>query len=441
MKISFMKFRKNHVRHSNRSTIAWGFGLLLLIARIHGQSQLSLTYPFGVPVQQNSGMSFGMGGVANAIAGDYVAMSRNPANLGFIDKTIFSSLYTFGFTQLSESGNHSVFSNSAPIQVSVAFPMGKIGALGLSYDIRSEGLTKFQLPSQLTMLDTIAVTFQPGLVTSGQIATWQIGWGRELPKAYHLRVGATFERIYFSSTETILRTVSEMKQNVIRQTVSSRDSTNTVLAANGFRLGLLLPLNKFKFGLSGEYFFPGDLRRHNSVFSTSSDTVDNRGYLQPVPIDRKDEVLRVRMPPALIAGTSYTISPEWLAAADISTVLWTLYYSHNALPDARDGLALSVSGAVQYSPVIALLSPKYWETIRYAAGFRFTQLPAKESSEFALSLGTGLPIGRGRGEFNISAEAGRRTSGIYSGFAENFVHLAIGINGGRKWAKSSEGNY
>jgi hypothetical protein len=421
---------------SGRLAIATFLYVMSLIFFVFAQSQLSLVFPFGLPILQNSGMSFFMGGTANAVGGDYIVMSRNPANLGFIDKTVFSSLYTFDFTQLSQSSNHDRFVNSVPRQVSLGIPIGKFGTIGLSYDTRTEAVTKFRISAQSFKFDTTAVSFQPGLVATGGIIGWQVGWGREFPKAFHLRAGAVYERVYFSYAETVLRTVSD-----IQRTVSSRDSTYKVLGGDGLRAGLLFPLKKFKLGLSAEYFFNSDLRENNSVYSTSSDTVDTRGYLQAVPIDRRDGIARVRIPPSLVAGVSYSVTSEWLAAVDVSSVLWNLYYSHQMLPNARSDMALSFSGGMQYTPVIALLSPKYWETIRYAAGFRYNQLPANESSEFAFSFGAGLPIGKGRGEFDVGAELGRRTCGKYSGYAENFIHIAIGVNGGRKWVKSSEGNY
>ncbi|HEX7511154.1 MAG TPA: hypothetical protein VF335_07640, partial [Chitinivibrionales bacterium] len=139
-------------------------------------------------------------------------------------------------------------------------------------------------------------------------------------------------------------------------------------------------------------------------------------------------------------GLSYAISSEWLAAADLSSTFWDRYYSNGFLASARTN-ALSVSAGAQYVPVSTLMAPRYWETIHYSAGFRYTQLPANLSSEYAFSLGTGLPIARGRGLLTLGLEAGRRNVGSYSEISENFVHFAVGINGSRKWNKSSFGLY
>ena len=238
--------------------------------------------------------------------------------------------------------------------------------------------------------DTGAVIYQSGYAVSGGTTAWQVGWGREFSTLMHLRIGAAYERIYYTVSRAVVRTISDV--SVTRE---SRDSTYDEVRSNGVRGGLMLPYGKFTFGVSGEYFFPADLLQDNAVYSNSSDTTGPAG-LAAVPLDQKVSSARMRMPPSLVFGASYALTPEWLAAADISSTFWDMYYSHGFLPAARSN-ALSVSAGAQYVPVTTLMAPRYWETVHYSAGFRYTQLPAAQSSEYALSLGTGLPIGRGKG--------------------------------------------
>ncbi len=421
----------SNIRHSARA----GNAALLVfvwatISLISAQSQLSLLYPFGIPVQTNSGASFWMGGAANAVSGDYTAMLRNPANLGFIDKTIFSSLYTFDFTQVAQAGDHDNFFSGNPRQISLGVPFGKFGTVGISCDNRSDAQTKFRSSSEKIGYDMSMIEYRAGLATTGGLVGWQVGWGREVPTLLRLRIGLAYERLYYSYSETVQRTVTD-----VSRTVDSRDSSYTMFGADALRAGVLVPLGKIKVGFSGEYFLPADVKKNNAIYSASSDS----SY--PVPIDRKEYSARVRVPPSVTLGLSYAITQEWLAAADFSSVQWNLYNARGLFADARSGPAPSISAGVQFVPVNALLYPKYVETIRYGAGFRYTELPARESSELALSLGVGLPIGKGRGEFDLGMEIGKRTSAAYSGLTENFVHIAVGINGGRKWSKSSVGNY
>ena len=402
---------------------------------VRAQSQIGLLFPTGLPIRQNSGPSFMMGGSANGVSDDYNCMLRNPANLGFIDKAVFSSLYTFDFTRISQTGGHTNFIEGYPQQISIGLALGIIGAVGLSYNVENNPSSKFQPAQQSALYDNSIVTYQPGLTVSGATTVWQVGWGRELPKL-KLKMGLAYERVYFSSSQSIVRTITD-----VSSTTESRDSTYVGLRTNGLRAGLMLPIGNFKMGLSGEYFFADNLRKDNAIYSTSSDTVSSRGGLVPVPLDQKKSSASMRLPPSLAAGLSYSINKEWLTAADLSMTLWDMYYSHEVLADARKSAALSVSAGAQYVPAPAVMAPKYWETIHYGAGFRYAELPADQSSEFAFSLGTGLPIGKNRGLLTLGAEAGRRTTGQYSGYSENFLRFAIGINGSRRWNKSSMGIY
>jgi len=81
----------------------------------------------------------------------------------------------------------------------------------------------------------------------------------------------------------------------------------------------------------------------------------------------------------------------------------------------------------QFIPAPNLLTPKYWETINYRAGFRYSQLPLKTSSEFALTLGAGLPIGKGSGMFDVALELGKRSDTGYPGYSENFLNVISGF--------------
>jgi hypothetical protein len=410
-------------------------GAVATFSSVNAQSQLSLFFPFGVPLQQNSGTSFFMGGAANAVAGDYAVMLRNPANLGFIDRTVFSSLFAFQFNRIAQAGIYDNFNQGNPRQVSIGIPVGKFGGIGLSCDNRSNAETKFRPAPEKFGFDTSTITYRGGLATTGGLISWQVGWGRDIPELLHLRVGAAYERVYFSYTETILRTFTD-----ISRTIDSRDSTYKTFGADAVRGGALLPLWKFKVGLSGEYYFPAEVKLDNAIYSTTSDTSASSG-ITAVPIDRREQSARVRVPPSFTLGISYTVNPEWLAAVDYNVVQWNSFNGHGLFSSNPSGTTQSFSAGVQYVPVISLLYPKYWETLRYAAGFRYTELPAIKSSEFAFSFGAGLPIGKGRGEFDIGAELGRRTSGKYPDYSENFLQIGIGINGGRKWSKSSAGNY
>ncbi|MGB7567437.1 MAG: hypothetical protein WBM07_06245 [Chitinivibrionales bacterium] len=401
---------------------------LLAFSFSEAQSLLSLRYPFGLPVQPNSGMSLSMGGAGVGLAADYNIMLLNPANLGSIEKTVFSALYTFDVVRISQSSEHTNFFTGVPRQVSFGIPLGKYGTLGASFEEQSDADARFQ-PAGETIIFGLAdtVSFQPGLKSSGGIVSWQLGWGREFEKLGRVKLGVAYERVYFLHAQSDVFTI-----NSTNAYVNSRDSIDVRFSGNGLRLGVMAPLGKLNLGLSGEYFFTATAQGDNAVFSMNDSGI----------VTGTSRNAAVRIAPSAALGAAYSFSSQWSAAADLSGVFWN-YYKSGGLLDTTDrkNAALSFSAGGQFIPAPNLLTPKYWETINYRAGFRYSQLPLKTSSEFAVMLGTGLPIGRGSGMFDVGLEIGRRIDGGYSGYSENFMNVIMGFNGGQKWNKSGMGNY
>jgi hypothetical protein len=146
-----------------------------------------------------------------------------------------------------------------------------------------------------------------------------------------------------------------------------------------------------------------------------------------------------RLPPSLCFGAAYEFSQEWLAASDVSMVFWNKAINYGV--PVGDFKAINVAFGGQYIPAPNLLAPRYWEIIHYRAGFRYTQLQDPDAHETMLSLGVGLPVGGRSGIFDLTLEAGKRVDSKYPNLGENVFHIALGFNSGRKWSKSSRGNY
>jgi hypothetical protein len=423
-----------------RQNLLWaaiGACCLLGFSSAWAQSMLSLRYPFGLPVRPNSGMSLTMGGAGVGVEADYNVMLLNPANLGTIEKTVFSALYTLDMVRISQSGDHTNFITGLPRQVSFGVPLGKYGTIGASFELQSDADSRFQLAGKTIAIDTTeSVGYQPGLKTSGGIVSWQLGWGKKIEKIAGVKLGVAYERVYFSHAQSEVFTVNSItvnsKNDTVSSSINSRDSTSIRFSANGLRAGIIVPLGKLKAGLSGEYFFTGKAQSNNGVFSINDSGI----------ITGTSGSAFVRIPPSAALGVSYVFSPQWLAAADVSGVFWNYFKSGGLLDTtARKDAALSFSAGGQFIPAPNLLTPKYWETINYRAGFRYSQLPLKTSSEFALMLGAGLPIGKGSGMFDVALELGKRGDSHYSGYSESFANIVLGFNGGQKWNKSNMGNY
>jgi hypothetical protein len=392
------------------------------------QSLLGLTYPFGLPQRPNSGMSLTMGGAGSAVASENNVMLLNPANLGTIDRTVLSALYTFDFTRISESSVHSNFFSANPVQVSIGVPFGVVGTFGISLDVRSDRTAFYKDSSQLAYNGN-SWWYEQGISSHGGILVWQAGWGRSLGKI--AQVGISYERFYLFDEQT---KVSQLSLPLV-QLSNSRDSTTVSSSGNGVRAGVQIPVGALRIGISGEYFFSSAATATNALYA--NDNVTDT----PVTNTASSASFYVRLPPSLTIGLSYDVSPEWLVAGDASAVFWRYATIGGPVSKPDSFTAVGVSLGAQYIPAPNILAPRYWETIRYRAGLRFSQLPSHDSYEYALTLGTGLPMGRGTGILDVALELGRRQSSQFAGYSEDFMSLAFGFNGGHKWVQSSRSTY
>ena len=387
-----------------------------------GQSLLGLTFPYGVPVQGNSGMSLTMGGAGCAVAGEHNGMLKNPANLGTVDRTVFSALFSMDMLRISDAGSHTNFFSGSPTQVSIGIPFGIAGTVGLSYELRSDRSAFYRNKAVVGYSDSVLL----GFAARGGLMSWQVGWGYSI--RHVVDIGLSYERFYLDAEQTRLSTMYFSGVET-----DSRDSMKVQGRGNGIRAGVLVPAGKVKLAVSGEYCFTGDAESFTGVYPS--------GSIVPSANTYKTETFSLRLPPSLSLGISYDVSPEWLVASDVSLGFWQLSEFSGMLAQPGAATTTGISLGAQFIPAPNLLTPKYWETIRYRAGLRFTQLPGKDSYEYMLSLGTGLPLGKGFGLLDIGLEIGRRESGLFKDYSEDVVRIGIGFNGGHKWANPIKGTY
>lgn len=384
-----------------------------------GQSLLGSQFPQGIPTRPATGPSLSLEGTGIGIQNDLFGMVKNPANLGGIQRAVFSASASLDFLNLHDNGMTSNFADFNPLLLSLGFPIGKFGALDFSIDQRTNNNLNFRLTQQLDLsptFDAYPDTAQIGIVQNGGTSVWQVGWGYTIKK--RALVGLSYERVYFSS-------YSDSVLQVGNETV---DSSKVVFQGNGIRGGVMVPIKKLTLGITGEYILQNKSNSKHELIMNEEDTIStNKTFtFQPAP--------------SLGFGASYQITPEWLAAADLDVTFWDHFHSSLPTMDLRNK-AVNFSAGGQFIPAPNLLAPKYFEIMQYRAGFRYTQLPSATASEFAFSLGTGFPIEKSSGLIDFIFEYGRRWDTQFNNYNENFVSIKLGINGGRKWYQSSDDSY
>ncbi|HON09574.1 MAG TPA: hypothetical protein PLE24_01800 [Chitinispirillaceae bacterium] len=401
--------------------------ILSLAACVYSQSVLGLKYPFGLPLQSGSGPSLSLGGAGTGVSDDYFGMVDNPANLGTMNRAVFNAAFSLSLLNIYEDDKRSNHAGFGPRLLSFSFPLGMIGALGFSYNQQTDTDMKFRLARTYPLGDD-KIEEDLALVRSGGMYSWQVGVGVSITK--WARIGLGYQRVYFNNqTSLIKKTEGFLSDTLI-------DSTNTGFTGNGIRAGIQSSVQNLTLGISGQYVFKSDARDKRTIRGTR---VKENSPQTDAPIT-ENLTYELKPAPSIAFGASYIITPEWMAAMELEATLWNRFYSEIETVDEVDR-AYSFSIGTQYIPAPNLLTPKYHEIMQYRAGFRYSQLPAPTASEFAFTLGIGLPLKEGGGLFDVVLEYGRRRDSRYQNFTEEFAGIYLGINAGRKWYQSAQNSY
>ncbi|MBD3391169.1 MAG: hypothetical protein GF418_03865 [Chitinivibrionales bacterium] len=396
--------------------------LLTACGGAQGFSNIAATFPFGLPLNASSGAAINMGGAAAGVLNDHNVLLDNPANLGAITKTAFSGLLVLDGMRITQGGRHSNHVAVSPRQISFAFPLGLAGVVALSIQKETDATVRFFTDS--VRLSTSGFFGRLGYHKSGGLTAWRAGWGRSIAgKAY---VGAAYERLYLDIRSTKVIDLNNYPAN------STRDSTQVGFRGHGLHLGLMVPIAKATIGVAGRYVFKNDVESIQGQFRLNEESA--------LPGSRMKQKSTLRIPPQGVLGVSYDFSPRWLAAMDLGVVGWREYSSHGILADADRDYAVSYGIGGRFIPAPRLLAPKYWETMHYRLGFRYAQLPRESAREVSLAAGVGFPV-KGGGLLDLVVNLGRRTDDAYDDYREDFVQINFGINGGRKWIRSSPTSY
>jgi hypothetical protein len=396
---------------------------VVLTIGIEAQSILSVNDPIGLPRSPESGMAMNMGGTAIGIRNDHNLLLANPANLGGIRTTAFSSLLSLDGLHIGDAGGTNNYLAVVPAQISFAFPLDIMGTMAFSLCRESDATVKYRVQAPIGLDYTGRIS----LDRRGGLTSWQVGWGRSIGK--YLSAGLAYQRLNLTIRNTKLVDLIGATT-----TTTTRDSTTIAFSGNGLRAGIMGTYRKFTAGISLDYDFNGGLNYSRGEYrGTQTTTFDSSGY-------DSSAASTMALPMTIGAGISFQFSPEWLAGMDVKITNWDSFSSGGLLPEKSLRTAAGFSAGTQFIPAPDLLAPRYWETIHYRAGVRATQLPVEGTNEFALSLGAGLPL-LGDGLLDLVVEGGNRWDSRFSNYNETFFSFAIGINGGRTWNKSGTGTY
>lgn len=400
--------------------------VIILISIVSAQSVLGVRYPGGLSTAK-SGLSSRMGGFGIGSSENYLMMAHNPGNLGNITHSVYSLKFTLDYTRVIENDLTSDFVVMVPDLVGFAFPLGNAGTFALSFS--KERGNKYTYISEPGVISTNPVTNDSltgwtGLYRKTATTAWEVGWGHKAWKFF--RPGLTYRRFYFNFEDNTVAKIDNYG--------GKGDTIQATHAGNAIRGGFSGTMGKLTYGLTATYNFEGemDFDRHLKTYSIDGSSAQVH---EDAKIDTK---YRIQLPPSGGVGLSYQLNDQLLLGVDYSMEFW-----EDAWTDAPTSVfytqytnTQSGSFGVQFIPAPKLLSPRYFEKIRYSLGARATTLPIDGDWEAAGTVGFGLPLGSA-GLLDIAFEGGTRRSTDFDTIQENFFRFSISTSGGKQWRKKS----
>jgi len=401
--------------------------ILSLCTAGFAQSPLGVHLPLGMPAMAVNGPAAAMAGSGTAVIDEFLGSTLNPANMAIGSRAAFSALVSYNNLTIKDDYGSSNVSGYSPKLLSLILPLGTSSNISFAMQKQYDANLNFFTTNTLENASELAtVTSTIELQNRGGLTSWQAGWGYRFNN--RVSFGLIYERLFFNKESyNSFQSSLEYPDDITftgNSTFSIRETSTSSFSSNSVRFGMQIPVHeKVTAGMSAQYVL---------YAKTGSLTREYQHSDDPAPHYESKRKFNVHLPPSISAGLSYEPNNKWLIAFDLHSTIWDRYDHGIEIPeDLRTTYSMALGAS--FIPSANRQGAEYWETIRYRAGVRYSQLPLKESQEFMATLGTGLPIPNDGGLIDIIFGFGRRNSSKYSGYREYVTKFELGINGGRSW--------
>ncbi|MDI9256512.1 hypothetical protein [Flavobacterium sedimenticola] len=351
---------------------------------------------------------------------------QNPAHLASLKLTAFSVGATYATTKFQTETDEGKARRTSLDYLAVGIPAGKLGfSLGL-VPYSSVGY-KIQ---DLTEGDSPVYSRYTGVGGVNKVFT---GIGYQLTKK--INIGADIQ-YNFGTIET---------QNLRYQTGvdlvenGTREKNESDIQGFNVDFGATYQTkvnSKHTFFGSLAYTPESTLRLNNSrniavVLITSGTT----SVVESQDIDVADT--EIKLPSKLAIGTGYGEVKKWLVGGEVTLI-------NNSVMSNRfvDIEGATFENSVRYSlggyyiPNYNSYS-SYFKKITYRAGLRYENtglvIQNKSITDFAATLGFGLPLSGTFSKINIGLEMGKRGTQYYNLVEENYFNISVGLSFSDKW--------
>jgi hypothetical protein len=442
-----MRLANLTTRTNRKANLLVLFSLSTLVSFAQENSPYS-RYGMGDLVPNQSIASRSMGGISTAVI-DFFPIGRvstglnisNPASLGYLNSTVFD----FGV----ELDRRTLRSNTSPSKYSannliisylqLGLPltttkMAKKGnSMGVSFGLKPVSKVNYKIlaTQRLTGIDSVATLFEG----TGGINQVNVSTGIKL-KNFSFGVTGAYN---FGNKET--NTKREFINDTVTTYASSNSDVKTVFGGLSLSIGsqyafkfkdtstLIIGFNaNLKHNLNGKK----DQLDETFLFDANGATVNiDTAY------SKNDLSGKISMPSNYTIGFTYSDkNSHWLVGSDFTTAQWANYRNYGVADALKNSSKIHI-GAQYFPAKINTPASKYWQFVKYRAGFYYgndyVNLGTKRP-DYGFTFGTAMPLTSlrrfGGSEFvllNTGIEIGQRGSKQNQSLREGVFRMNFGV--------------
>lgn len=379
---------------------------------------------------------FGMGGLSVPLGyTDHINVG-NPASYTYLKRPVFDFGVQSKTLWLSDESETQASNNVALRNIAFGFPITK--RWGMSFGLlpySSAGYSVSSSDSVAGVNDGAVTTLYTG---SGGLNQFYLGNGFNIINKNDstiLGVGVNASYI-FGAIDRTRRTIFPDNVGFYNTRVRNSMRLGDVIFDFGLQYQQYLAKD-LKFTAGASLFLGSEINGSSDMLSVSY-TPTSIAELDVVrdTIEFQDTISGfVFLPQRTAFGVSFEYKERWVIGVEYSTQDWSTYKSSFGGVEETDNLGASTSLIVglQYRPPLDL-SPnaKFWNNIRYRAGFRYgtsyLQLDDSQLTESAFSFGLGIPLSRSFSALNLGMELGQRGTTGNNLLQEQTATFYIGLS-------------
>jgi hypothetical protein len=366
----------------------------------------------GVTLSPTHVRAWTLGGLAIGLDDTLRLSLANPATPAGLRRVSMSAVYLADRRSASDASGEAFFTSSGIPLFEFLIPFGSRFGLGFGYDVEGDlGTARTRIP--LLPDEVPVVPYARHFERSG--ALFRVPAALCFRLFEDLRVGLRLDNYFLNIEETY---DLDFNDSSIR---STRERLRTGCSGTGVTAGILVPLH--------ERLRVGFVYVSAATLNGDRERIGASGTVRTDPVE-------IGVPARIGAGFSVRLGGAWTAGADVVVSSWEeIADTVFALGGYRD--VVSYAFGVERAPGRddpALLR------LPIRVGFRVDPIAyrsedGEEIPRRIATIGSGIPLGGGRGTFDFGLEYGRIGDEGSIGLEESYLRVLVGFTGQEPWRR------